>query len=147
MKQFQSSISIVVCLLSACAVATSDVASTPETSVASSSDQKLGGDLTSVRTSLAARPKNFMSYASEPTDIGKTCIVGAAINDDGIDQKPVVYAEAAKSKRMVWLDHLALPAHSFQSRVTHCASSSDIFYLLLQADTQREQRFLKHCSK
>ncbi len=139
MKRFQSSILIFLCLLSAYAVATSDVASTPETSAAPSSNQKLGGDLASVRTSVAALPKNFMSYASKPTDIGKTCIVGVVTNDDGVDQKPVVYAEAAKSKRIVWLDHLALPAQSFQSRATHCTNSSDSFFVLLQADTQREQ--------
>lgn len=139
MKRFQSSILIALCLLSACAVATPDETSTPKTSAVASSTQPLKGALVSVRTKFTARPKNFMDYASEPTDTGKTCIVGAVTNDDGMDQKPVVYAADALSKHIVWLDQLALPSHSFQSRATHCSSSSDSFFVLLQADTQPEQ--------
>lgn len=139
MKRTQSLILLAIYLLSGSAAANPDEASAPKTSAVPSSNQPVGGVLVSAPASAATVPKNFMSYASEPTDFGKIFIVGAVTNDNGMNQRPAVYAADAQDKHIVWFDELAVAAHSFQSRATHCSFSSDSFFVLLQGDTQANQ--------
>ncbi len=84
-------------------------------------------------------PTHFTSYASEPIGNGLLCHVGAVTGDDGMEQKPVVYAENEKNRKILWVKHPKLPPNTFQSRATHCAGSGDAAFVLLQSDTQSEQ--------
>jgi hypothetical protein len=84
-------------------------------------------------------PVNFTSYASESIGRNVLCHVGAVTGDDGMEQKPVVYAENEKDKKILWVKRLQLPPNTFQSRATHCAGSGDAAFVLLQSDTQSEQ--------
>lgn len=70
---------------------------------------------------------------------GGLCVVGAATDDDGMNERPVAYVTHASSKQPLWVDELSLPSHTFQSRATHCVSSSLALFVLLQSDTQPEQ--------
>ena len=88
---------------------------------------------------MAKIPENFMDYATETVGKGNIRVVGAATDEDGVNQKPVVYAAAGKGELPLWLDQLELPANSFQSRATHCNQSDGALFVLLQADTQPEQ--------
>jgi hypothetical protein len=84
-------------------------------------------------------PENFMPYASEPIGDAKLCTVGAATDDDGLNQKPVVYMADAASKRVIWVARLDVPPNTYQSRATHCNRFGNAVFVLLQSDTQSEQ--------
>lgn len=87
-------------------------------------------------------PDNFMSYATTPIHGNMQCVVGAATDEDGLNQKPVVYlapAEGSASASLRWVDVLRLPADTYQSRATHCVGPASSLYVLLQSDTQPEQ--------
>lgn len=83
-------------------------------------------------------PAGFSSYASESIGDGRQCVVGAAVDEDGMNSKPVVYIEQTSGKP-VWTRTLALPADTYQSRATHCLHQDDALYVLLQSDTQPQQ--------
>lgn len=83
-------------------------------------------------------PAGFSSYASESIGDGRQCVVGAAVDEDGMNQKPVVYIEQTSGKP-VWTRTLELPADTYQSRATHCLHHDDALYVLLQSDTQAQQ--------
>lgn len=84
-------------------------------------------------------PANFMSYASQAIGGGKLCVVGAVTDDDGLNEKPIVYMTDAKSKRIVWLDRLQLSPDTYQTRATHCTGMGAALVVLLQSDTQSQQ--------
>ena len=71
------------------------------------------------------RPVNFASYALESYSGNLLCHVPTVTDDNGINQKPIVYAENAKEKKVLWVKQLSLPPDNFQSRATHCASSGN----------------------
>lgn len=83
-------------------------------------------------------PAGFSSYASESIGDGRQCVVGAAVDEDGMNQKPVVYIEQTSGKP-VWTRTLELPKDTYQSRATHCLHQEDALYVLLQSDTQPQQ--------
>lgn len=83
-------------------------------------------------------PAGFSSYASESIGAGRQCVVGATVDEDGMNQKPVVYVEQINGKP-VWSRSLELPADTQQSRATHCVAEGDALYVLLQSDTQPQQ--------
>ncbi|WP_157476814.1 hypothetical protein [Lysobacter sp. Root690] len=83
-------------------------------------------------------PAGFSSYASESIGDGRQCVVGAAVDQDGMNQKPVVYIEQTSGKP-VWTRTLELPKDTYQSRATHCLHLDDALYVLLQSDTQPQQ--------
>lgn len=66
-------------------------------------------------------------------------MVGAKTDEDGMNQRPVAYVTEGKGAQPRWVDQLALPAHTFQSRATHCAWSDSKLFVLLQSDTQPQQ--------
>ena len=105
-----------------------------------SSTASVSARANSARTAVALKvPANFTSYASESIGRNLLCHVGAVTGDDGMEQKPVVYAENEKDKKILWVKHLQLPPNTFQSRATHCAGSGDAAFVLIQSDTQSEQ--------
>lgn len=83
-------------------------------------------------------PQGFSSYASESIGDNKQCVVGAASDEDGMNQRPVAYLAQASGKP-IWVRALDLPSDTYQSRVTHCLRQGDALYVLLQSDTQPEQ--------
>lgn len=83
-------------------------------------------------------PAGFSSYASESIGDGRQCVVGAAVDEDGLNQKPVVYIEQTSGKP-VWTRVLELPKDTYQSRATHCLHQDNALYVLLQSDTQPQQ--------
>lgn len=83
-------------------------------------------------------PRGFSSYASESTGDNRRCVAGAASDEDGMNQRPVVYLAQASGKP-IWVHTLALPADTYQSRATHCLRQGDALYVLLQSDTQPAQ--------
>ncbi len=84
-------------------------------------------------------PEHFRAYASTPIGHGQRCISGIDTDADGMNQRPVVYAATASSKRVLWIAQLDLPADMYQSRATHCTGRGDALYVLLQSDTQASQ--------
>ena len=92
-----------------------------------------------VKAASLKLPANFTSYASESIGKNILCHVGAVTGDDGMNQKPIAYAETVQSKQVLWVAQLNLPPDTFQSRATHCTSSGDTTFVLLQSDTQSEQ--------
>jgi len=83
-------------------------------------------------------PQGFSSYASESIGDNKQCVVGAATDEDGMNQRPVAYLAQASGKP-IWVRALDLPSDTYQSRATHCLRQGDALYVLLQSDTQPEQ--------
>lgn len=105
----------------------------------------VASDAASANTPAAATetviPAGFSSYASESIGAGRQCVVGATVDEDGMNQKPVVYVEQINGKP-VWSRSLDLPADTQQSRATHCVAEGDALYVLLQSDTQPQQQAL-----
>jgi hypothetical protein len=84
-------------------------------------------------------PNHFTAYVSESIGDGKLCVVGAATDDDGLNQKPIAYLADTKGKQAIWVAQLDLPPNTFQSRATHCNQHGGAVFVLLQSDTQSEQ--------
>jgi hypothetical protein len=84
-------------------------------------------------------PANFTAYAAQSIGRNMLCHVGAVTGDDGMNQKPVAYAQDAKDKKILWVKQLELPSDTFQSRATHCTGPGASVFVLLQSDTQSEQ--------
>lgn len=120
--------------------------STPATQTAepgpSMAAQPAASDAATASTPAAATetviPAGFSSYASESIGASRQCVVGAAVDEDGMNQKPVVYVEQITGKP-VWARTLDVPAATYQSRATHCVGDGDALYVLLQSDTQPQQ--------
>jgi hypothetical protein len=84
-------------------------------------------------------PGHFTPYASAPIGNHRLCVVGTITDDDGMNQKPMVYLAEAAGNRVLWMTPLDLPADMYQSRATHCAIHGNALFVLLQSDTQSEQ--------
>ena len=84
-------------------------------------------------------PANFSPYATAQIGDGERCVAGASTDDDGLNQKPVLYVSAQDQKQVQWSQTLPLPADTYQSRATHCLATHEALYVLLQSDTQPEQ--------
>lgn len=83
-----------------------------------------------------ARTNDFLEYSKQ--NIAGTalkCIVGATTDEDGMDQKPVVRLADADGK-LLWTKAFAVPNDYYQGRATHCLSSGNSLFALLQFDTQ-----------
>jgi hypothetical protein len=88
--------------------------------------------------SIPNLPSNISIYAKYDVGRGQQCLVGTQTDDDGMNEKPVVYLE--KSPRTIaWHFTLPLPPHTYQARATHCTDTSSTLYVLVQGDTQPEQ--------
>lgn len=91
------------------------------------------------RTAMDATvPANFSEYANAPAGNDRRCLAGASTDDDGLNQKPVLYV-SGKDQAVQWSQTLPLPPDTYQSRATHCLGTDDLLYVLLQSDTQPEQ--------
>lgn len=80
--------------------------------------------------------ENFVSYSALPIGPDQQCVVGAQVDEDGMNQRPVV--RLTKDGRDVWVARPRLPPLSFQGRATHCQVSESTVFVLVQSDTQPE---------
>ncbi|MBD8871872.1 hypothetical protein [Rhodanobacter sp. DHB23] len=85
-----------------------------------------------------APPTSVSLYAKPGIGAGQNCLAGAQTDDDGMNEKPVVYLENS-SGTAAWHVTLPLPAHTYQARATHCVGTPSTLYVLVQGDTQSEQ--------
>lgn len=85
-----------------------------------------------------ALPANVTLYAKPGIGDGQHCLVGAQTDDDGMNEKPVIYFEKSPDT-VIWHASLPLPPHTYQARATHCAGTTTTLYVLVQGDTQSEQ--------
>lgn len=83
-------------------------------------------------------PSSVTLYAKPSVYTGQKCLAGAQTDDDGMNEKPVVYLENSP-KTVVWHVTLPLPVNTYQARATHCVGTSSTLYVLVQGDTQPEQ--------
>lgn len=81
-------------------------------------------------------PQGFSSYASESLGDSRHCVAGAVSDEDGMNQKPLVYVEDTAANRVLWSKPLKLPVNTYQGRATHCLRKGGTLYVLLQSDTQ-----------
>lgn len=86
----------------------------------------------------ATVPVNFSEYASAAAERNTRCVVGASVDDDGLNQRPVLIL-SEQGDRVRWAETLPLPPDTYQSRATHCFEASGSLYVLIQSDTQPEQ--------
>lgn len=84
-------------------------------------------------------PANFSEYGTAQAGNGKRCVAGASVDDDGLNQKPVLYVSGKDQEDVRWSQTLPLPPDTYQSRATHCLGTNDSLYVLLQSDTRPEQ--------
>jgi hypothetical protein len=87
----------------------------------------------------ATVPVNFSEYAAASAGDDKRCVAGASVDDDGLNQKPVLYVSGRDQKDVLWSKTLPLPPDTYQSRATHCFGTDGSLYVLIQSDTQPEQ--------
>lgn len=85
-----------------------------------------------------ALPANVTLYAKPGIGDGQHCLVGAQTDDDGMNEKPVIYFEKSPDT-VIWHASLPLPPLTYQARATHCVGTSTTLYVLVQGDTQPEQ--------
>ncbi|GAA0254510.1 hypothetical protein [Rhodanobacter caeni] len=90
------------------------------------------------QSSSASLPSNVTFYAKPGIGDGQSCLVGARTDDDGMNEKPVVYL-GKSSNIVIWHASLPLPPHTYQARATHCIGTPATLYVLVQGDTQPEQ--------
>lgn len=107
-------------------------------SAASQAAQSPDAAAARTRPAPAQVPAGFSSYASASIGGHRQCVTGAATDEDGMNQRPVVYLAEA-SGRPLWVRSLALPADMHQGRATHCLGQGGALYVLLQTDTQSQQ--------
>ncbi|WP_404612584.1 hypothetical protein [Rhodanobacter hydrolyticus] len=97
----------------------------------------LGTGVCAAGTNVAL-PANVSLYAKPSIGAGQNCLAGAQTDDDGMNEKPVVYLENS-SGTATWHVTLPLPTHTYQARATHCVGTPSTLYVLVQGDTQPEQ--------
>ncbi|GGA38529.1 hypothetical protein [Dyella nitratireducens] len=86
----------------------------------------------------AKLPSGVSVYAHETIDNGQKCLVGAKSDQDGLNERPVVYLADATGG-FTWHASLKIPADTYQGRATHCVASPAALFVLVQVDTQSEQ--------
>jgi hypothetical protein len=97
-----------------------------------------GSAADAVATTGAKLPAGVDIYANETIDNGQKCLVGAKSDQDGLNERPVVYLADAKGG-FAWHVPLKIPANTYQGRATHCVATPDALFVLVQIDTQSEQ--------
>lgn len=86
----------------------------------------------------AARvPANVTVYAATDIDHQVQCIVGARLDHNGMNERPVVYL--ARPGGFAWQVQLRIPKTTYQGRATHCIASAEAMFVLVQIDTQSQQ--------
>lgn len=90
------------------------------------------------QSSNAPLPSNVSLYAKPGIGEEQQCLVGAKTDNDGMNEKPVIYLEKS-SNTAIWHTSLPLPPHTYQARATHCVGTPTALYVLVQGDTQPEQ--------
>lgn len=90
------------------------------------------------QSSNASLPSNISLYAKPGIGEGQQCLVGVQTDDDGMNEKPVIYLQKS-STTVIWHASLPLPPHTYQARATHCVGTPTTLYVLVQGDTQPEQ--------
>ncbi|MFC3650432.1 hypothetical protein ACFONN_02675 [Dyella humi] len=83
-------------------------------------------------------PPEVEIYATKEAGAGQKCMVGAETDEDGMNEKPVVYLSDVKAG-FVWHVSLSIPADTYQGRATHCVASTNALFVLVQSDTQPQQ--------
>lgn len=87
----------------------------------------------------ATVPANFSEYATAAAGDNRRCVVGASVDDDGLNQRPVLLLSEQGKERVLWSETLPLPPDTYQGRATHCFGAGGSLYVLIQSDTQSEQ--------
>ena len=90
--------------------------------------------LTTQRVKL---PANVDVYAKSSLGDSQTCVVGAATDADGMNERPVVYL--FDEHRIAWHLRLAIPKDDYQGRATHCTATRATEYVHVHVDTASEQ--------
>ncbi len=83
-------------------------------------------------------PESFNQYASSSMEDGNSCVTGANTDNDGMNQRPAVYAVSNKVD-VKWSQQLELPSDTYKGRATHCLYTQGAVFVLVQSDTQPQQ--------
>jgi hypothetical protein len=98
-----------------------------------------GSHSTSAAAPTAAAPRvpeEFRAYSSTPVGKDSSCVVGSVADEDGMYARPFVYLAKAEGRKVRWAKYLSISEENYEGRATHCLSSGDHIYVLLQVDTQ-----------
>lgn len=90
------------------------------------------------KATTAKPPAGVDVYSSTAIGNGQTCQAGAKSDEDGMNERPVVYLAKAGGG-YAWHAQLRIPKDMYQGRATHCVAAADALYVLVQIDTQSEQ--------
>ena len=125
---------LVACVLSmaACSAGGSAHADAPSSAAASSSQPASSSEVVAPQL-----PPDVQLYATTDAGANRQCLVGAATDETGMNQKPVVYLR--EQAKFAWKRDLPLPRDTFQARATHCVATANELFVLIQGDTQSEQ--------
>lgn len=91
-----------------------------------------------VASANARLPSGVTIYASESVDNGQKCLVGAKSDQDGLNERPVVYFAKADGG-FAWRAQLSISKDMYQGRATHCLGSANVMYVLVQIDSDSRQ--------
>lgn len=86
----------------------------------------------------AKLPTGVDIYATTDAGHGQLCKAGAKSDQDGMNERPVVYLSKATGG-FAWHVQLRIPKDMYQGRATHCVASGNQLYVLIQIDTQSQQ--------
>lgn len=86
----------------------------------------------------AKLPANVDIYATTDIGDGQQCLVGTQSDEDGLNERPVVYLSRA-SGGLAWHVQLPILKDAYQGRATHCLALANALYVLVQIDTNSAQ--------
>ena len=85
-------------------------------------------------------PPGVDIYSAAEVGNGQTCLVGAKLDEDGMNEMPIAFLRAPNPNRnLLWSKSLEIPSATYQGRATHCAASPNALFVLVQSDTQPQQ--------
>lgn len=83
-------------------------------------------------------PAGVDIYSAVNAGNGLTCLVGAKLDEDGMNERPVVFLRGPNGN-FAWSKPLEIPAATYQGRATHCVASPTALFILVQSDTEPQQ--------
>jgi hypothetical protein len=89
-------------------------------------------------TGTVKLPAHVRAYATTDIGHGQQCVAGIRADEDGLNQKPVVYL-TKPGGGFAWHVQLPIPKDLYQGRATHCVASAHALYVLVQIDTYSQQ--------
>ena len=88
-------------------------------------------------------PVRFRPYASVRLGGGATCVVGATLDDDGLNQRPRVIMSDGTVE--LWVRDLSIPSEYYGGRATHCLRHGGLSMSLFKWIRNRSRAFPKPC--